>query len=83
MRLKVALAGACLAAALLPAAPAAAAEGIPGTCYETTIGGSGGTRSYPCECLIGLPWVTVSPPPPTFTITYCHVYIPLLDGDAI
>ena len=78
MKLKLALA-ACVAALVVPAAPASAEEAIPGTCYETTFPG-GGTRSYPCECLVGVPWVTVSPPPPTITVTYCHVGDPIGNG---
>ena len=71
---------ACLAALALPASPAVAAEeSIPGTCYETTFPG-GGTRSYPCECLVGVPWVTVSPPPPTITVTYCHANLGIGGG---
>jgi hypothetical protein len=76
MKLKLAIA-ACVAALVVPATPAAADNTIPGTCYETKI--PGGTTSYPCECLVGVPWVTVTPPR-TVTITYCHVGDPIGNG---
>jgi hypothetical protein len=76
MKLKLAVA-ACLAL-VLSAAPAGATEAIPGTCYETTFPG-GGTSSYPCECLVGVPWVTLNPGR-TITISYCHVGDPIGGG---
>ena len=71
MKRKIALA-ACAAALVLPATTAAANDAIPGRCYEVTLGGLV-VDSYPCECLIGLPWVDVdTAPPPNITITFCH-----------
>jgi hypothetical protein len=77
MKLKLALA-ACLAALVIPATPAVAEEAIPGTCYETTFPGPH-TRTYECECLVGVPWVTHGPLL-NFTITYCHVGDPIGGG---
>jgi hypothetical protein len=76
MKLKLALA--CLVALVIPAAPAMADEAIPGTCYETTFPG-GGTTVSPCECLVGVPWVTINPGR-TISITYCHVGDPIGGG---
>jgi hypothetical protein len=78
MKFKLALA-ACLAALVIPAAPAMADEGIKGTCYETTVPG-GTTTHHECECLVGTNGVIVSPPPPTITITYCHAGDPIGNG---
>ena len=78
MKLKLAMAACLTAFVVLPAAPATADEGIPGTCYETTFPG-GGTSSYPCECLVGVPWVTLNPGR-TITISYCHVGDPIGGG---
>ena len=75
MKLKLAIAS-CVAALALPMAPALAGGAIPGTCFETKIGGGGGTTTYPCECLVGIPWVTVnSTNPLSITISYCIVNI--------
>lgn len=78
MKLKLAIA-ACLAAAVLPAAPAAADEGIPGTCYETRISRIGGiSRSvYDCECL-AMAWPEVQGS--DIVITVCHVGDPIIVG---
>lgn len=79
MKLKIALA-ACLAAFALPSAPAAAAEGIPGTCYDIVLPFGDVSEGYECECLLGVQGVEVSPPPPTVTITVCHANIDPLGG---
>lgn len=71
MKLKLAIA-ACAAAVALPMTTAAAGEAIPGTCFETNIGGGGGTTATPCECLVGVPFATVnSVNPLSVTIFYC------------
>lgn len=71
MKRKLALA-VCAAAIALPGTTAAASEAIPGTCFETNIGGGEGTNTYPCECLVGVPWVTIkSTNPLSITLTYC------------
>ena len=75
MRLKVAIA-ACIAALALPMAPAAADEGIPGTCYETRISRYGRSTSvYPCECL-AMAWPEVQGP--EIVITVCHAGDPII-----
>ncbi|MDQ3958500.1 MAG: hypothetical protein M3273_09285 [Actinomycetota bacterium] len=79
MRLKLAIA-ACLAAAALPMAPASAAEGIPGYCYDVEISRYSGisTRGpYECECLL-MAW-----PEPIVggvIIHYCHAKTGLEGG---
>lgn len=78
MKVNLAIA-ACAAALALPMAPAAADEGIPGTCYETRISRIGGiTRSvYECECL-AMAWPEVHGS--DVVITVCHVGDPIIIG---
>ncbi len=78
MKSKLALA-ACLAALALPAAPAAANEAIPGTCYETRVSRyTGITRSvYACECLVSA-WPEVQGSDVVFT--WCHAGDPIIVG---
>ena len=73
MKLKLAVA-AFIAALVLPTAPAMADEAIRGTCYDITIP-FGITAIYECECLAGVQDVSISPPPPTVTVTVCHAAI--------
>lgn len=73
MKMKLAVA-ACLAALVLPMAPASADEGIPGTCTTIEIYGTQvSSSSSPCECILFV-W------PPEFyggriVLKYCTVYI--------
>ena len=75
MKLKLTITAA-VAALALPAVPASASEGIPGTCYETRISRyTGITRSvYRCECLVSA-WPEVQGSDVVFT--YCHVGDPI------
>ncbi len=71
MKLKIAIA-ACAAAVALPMTTATANEAIPGTCFETNVGGGGGTVTYPCECLITPPIPRIdSLNPLSITFFYC------------
>ena len=68
MKLKLAIA-ASIAALALPMSSALAGDAIPGTCFETNIGGGGGTTTFPCECLVGVPFVTRQGT--SITLHYC------------
>jgi hypothetical protein len=71
MKLKLAIAT-CVAALALPMTPAIASDAIPGTCFETNVGGGGGTTTYQCECLVGVPVVRIeSTNPLSITLIYC------------
>ncbi|HEX2058270.1 MAG TPA: hypothetical protein VHI71_07865 [Actinomycetota bacterium] len=77
MKLRLAI-SAAVAALAVPAIPASAGEGIPGTCYETRISRYTGItrRVYECECLLSA-WPEVQGS--DIVITYCHVGDPPLD----
>ncbi len=88
MKLRLAIA-ACVAALVVPVAPAlalptapiGAAEGIPGTCYETRISRYSPITwtVYRCECLLSA-WPEVQGSDIVFT--YCHAGDPIAIGSS-